>query len=71
MNSTDSSKQYVAAIVSIGHIMGFDVIAEGVEKDDQLDTLRTVGCDFIQGYIWGRPLPAEEADRIVAQSVRQ
>ena len=71
MNSTDSSKQYVAAIVSIGHIMGFDVIAEGVEEDDQLDTLRTVGCDFIQGYIWGRPLPAEEADRIVAQSVRQ
>ena len=65
MNTSDSSKQYVAAIISIGHIMGFDVISEGVEEESQLDTLREIGCDFIQGYIWGRPLPADEAEKLV------
>lgn len=65
MNSSDSSKQYVAAIISIGHIMKFDVISEGVEQQDQLETLRSVGCDYIQGFIWGRPMPPEEAENLV------
>ena len=69
MNSSDSSKQYVAAIISIGHIMGFDVIAEGIEEEAQLETLREIGCDFIQGYLWGRPLPKEEAEKLVWASV--
>ncbi|MBR3273412.1 MAG: bifunctional diguanylate cyclase/phosphodiesterase [Clostridia bacterium] len=69
MNSSDSSKQYVAAIISIGHIMNFDVISEGVEEPEQLDTLRSIGCDYIQGYIWGRPLPPEEAEALVLDSV--
>ena len=47
MNTSDSSKQYVAAIISIGHIMGVDVISEGVEEQEQLETLRSIGCDFI------------------------
>lgn len=71
MNSSDSSKQYVAAIISIGHIMGFDVIAEGIEEEAQLDTLREIGCDFIQGFFWGRPLPQEDAEKLVMDSVRQ
>ena len=69
MNSSDSSKQYVAAIISIGHIMNFDVISEGVEQPEQLDTLRSIGCDYIQGYIWGRPLPPEEAEALVLSSL--
>jgi len=69
MNTSDSSKQYVAAIISIGHIMNFDVISEGVEEPEQLDTLRSIGCDYIQGYIWGRPLPPEEAEALVLDSV--
>ena len=68
MNTSDSSKQYVAAIISIGHIMGFEVISEGVEDPDQLETLKEIGCDYIQGYIWGRPLPKEEAEQIVFAS---
>ena len=69
MNTSDSSKQYVAAIISIGHIMNFDVISEGVEQPEQLDTLRSIGCDYIQGYIWGRPLPPEEAEALVLKSI--
>ena len=65
MEKSESSKQYVAAIISMGHIMGFDVIAEGVEHNEQLETLRDVGCDLVQGFIWGRPLPKEEVEKLV------
>ena len=65
MNTGSSAKQYVAAIISMGHILGFDVISEGVEEQEQLETLREIGCDYIQGYIWGRPLPPEEAEKIL------
>ncbi len=69
MNTSDSSKKYVAAIISIGHIMNFDVISEGVEDPEQLETLRSIGCDYIQGYIWGRPLPPEEAEELVKSTM--
>lgn len=65
MNTSDSSRQYVAAIISMGHVMGFDVISEGVEEPEQLETLRDIGCDFIQGFIWGRPLSSEDAEKLV------
>ena len=67
MNTNDLSKQYVASIISIGHIMNFDVISEGVEESDQLDTLRDIGCDMIQGFIWGHPMTPEEAEKLVHQ----
>ena len=69
MNTGESSRQYVASIISIGHIMGFDVISEGVETPDQLETLKEIGCDFIQGFIWGRPLSAEDAGKLVEETV--
>ena len=65
MNSSDSSKQYVAAIISIGHIMNLEVISEGVEIPEQLETLQSIGCDYIQGYIWGSPMPPEEASKLI------
>ena len=69
MNMNDKSKQYVAAIISLGHSMGFEVISEGVEDTEQLETLREIGCDLIQGYIWGKPLPPEEAAKVVMESI--
>lgn len=65
MNSSDKAKKYVEAIISLGHIMGFDVISEGVEEPEQLETLKEIGCDLIQGYIWGRPMPQEDAEQLV------
>lgn len=65
MNTSDSSKQYVAAIISIGHIMGFEVISEGVEEQEQLRTLKQIGCDYVQGFIWGKPLPKEKAEKLI------
>jgi EAL domain-containing protein (putative c-di-GMP-specific phosphodiesterase class I) len=65
MNSTESAKQYVAAIISIGHIFNLKVISEGVESLDQLEVLKSIGCDYIQGFIWGKPLTPEEASKLV------
>ena len=65
MNNTESNKQYVSMIVSIGHILNLKVISEGVESDDQVDTLKEIGCDYIQGFVWGRPMPAEDAMLLV------
>lgn len=65
MNSSDSSKQYVATIISIGHTLNLKVISEGVEMQEQLETLRTIGGDYIQGFIWGKPMPPEEAAKLV------
>ena len=65
MNTSESSKQYVASIVSIGHILNLKVISEGVEQPEQLETLRKMGCDYIQGFIWGKPIPPEEAVKLV------
>ena len=70
MNLSNSSKQYVAMIISIGHILGLKVISEGVESKDQVNVLRNIGCDFIQGFVWGRPLPPEDAEKLLKESVR-
>ena len=63
MNEGESFRQYVAAIISMGHIMGFEVVSEGVESEDQVEILRNIGCDFIQGFVWGRPLSPEDAEK--------
>ena len=67
MNSSESTKKYVALIISIGHIMNLEVISEGVETDEQLNTLKSIGCDYIQGFIWGRPMPPDEAAKIIVE----
>ena len=71
MDSSESSRQYVASIISIGHILGFDVISEGVEEPEQLNTLKEIGCDFIQGFIWGHPLSAEDSEKLVLKEVNK
>ena len=48
------------AVIALGHNLGFEVIAEGVESPAQRDFLRQEGCDQSQGYFYSRPLPAAE-----------
>ena len=70
MNLSDSSKQYVAMIISIGHILDLKVVSEGVESPDQVTVLKNIGCDYIQGYVWGRPIPPEEASSLAGAAVQ-
>lgn len=65
MSLNESSKQYVAMIISIGHTLDLKVISEGVESADQVMVLKDIGCDYIQGYVWGRPMLPEDAFKLV------
>jgi EAL domain-containing protein (putative c-di-GMP-specific phosphodiesterase class I) len=56
--SRHESRSVVEAIISIAHVLGKVTVAEGVETSGQLQTLRQLGCDFAQGYLFAKPLPA-------------
>lgn len=58
----------VASIVSMGRILGMRVVAEGVETEEQVRQLRQIGCDYIQGYFFSKPLCAEEFFRFVSET---
>ncbi len=55
----------VASVVSLARAVGIVAIAEGVETVQQLEALQRLGCGFGQGYLWSRPRPADEIDRLM------
>jgi EAL domain-containing protein (putative c-di-GMP-specific phosphodiesterase class I) len=57
----------VSAIIAMAHALGLKVVAEGVETASQWDFLRDCGTQFAQGYHFGRPMPAEEIEDMLAQ----
>ncbi len=52
-------------IISMGHTLGFTVLAEGVENQAQLEFLREKGCDKYQGFLKSKPLPANEFEQLL------
>ena len=57
----DSDSRAIAlAIIEMAHALGLDVVAEGVENEEQLGVLVELGCDRAQGYLFSRPVPAPE-----------
>src|SRR5581483_1402780 len=56
----DRDLQLVSATIDLGHAMGLRVVAEGIEDEETLETLSSLGCDLAQGYFIGKPKPAEQ-----------
>jgi diguanylate cyclase (GGDEF)-like protein len=54
-------EQLIRGSILLSHSMGLEVLAEGLERDEQLEWLRAERCDLVQGYLVGRPTPLEEA----------
>ncbi|MHC5352414.1 phosphodiesterase DibA [Metapseudomonas furukawaii] len=52
------------AVTAMGHSLGLAVLAEGIETADQATFLRDLGCEYGQGYLFSRPVPAEEVERL-------
>jgi EAL domain-containing protein (putative c-di-GMP-specific phosphodiesterase class I) len=53
-------RRIVEATVGLAHGLGLEVVAEGVETGSHLELVRGLGCDAIQGYLWGAPAVAAE-----------
>ena len=55
----------VSAVIALGHELGLAVVAEGVETEAQAHELSTKRCDFVQGYLYGRPMGVSAATRMI------
>lgn len=54
-------------IIGMGHNLGLNVIAEGVETDEQRKCLARIGCDAFQGYLFNKPAPLYEFEQLITQ----
>jgi EAL domain-containing protein (putative c-di-GMP-specific phosphodiesterase class I) len=61
----DVDEAFVDAILRLGDSLGLSAVAEGIEHRAQADRLRQMGCRFGQGYLFGRPAPAAEVERLL------
>lgn len=60
MLTRGESRKVVASVIGLGHSLGMSTVAEGVEGQDEVDMLISLGCDIGQGWQFGRPVPANE-----------
>ena len=61
-----STRIITESILNMSHAMGFETVAEGVENERQFSYLVNAGCDIIQGFYLGKPLPSEKVDELLS-----
>lgn len=68
MNSQESQDRYaqiVRTVIMLGHNLELDVIAEGIETEEQMHILKSLGCEYGQGYYFAKPLPSPEVTELL------
>lgn len=63
INENEKSRQIVENLIHLAHSLNMSVVAEGVEQAEQVEALRCMTCDYVQGYVYSRPLPIEEFEK--------
>ncbi|MEM9004844.1 MAG: EAL domain-containing protein [Cyanobacteria bacterium P01_F01_bin.86] len=61
MNTENTSISIIHSIIGLAHNLGVKVVAEGIEQKEHMDYLRLARCDYGQGYLFAKPMPAENA----------
>jgi EAL domain-containing protein (putative c-di-GMP-specific phosphodiesterase class I) len=69
--SGHASDKILRAIVSLAKDLGLATVAEGAETESEIVLLSQLGCDYAQGFIFGQPLTAEEARRLVGAATQE
>jgi PAS domain S-box-containing protein len=65
--ASEQNPALLRTVVALSDSLGLSVTAEGIETQAQFDRLAALGCDFGQGYLFARPVPADQAAQIIAQ----
>ena len=60
------SREITRALVTLAHNVGIKVVAEGIEKHEQLDLLLEWNCDYIQGFLFSKPMPVAEFEQLLS-----
>lgn len=68
--SVQKSRDVVECMISLSQKLDIETVAEGIETDEQLDFLRSIHCDLIQGYIFSKPLPVPEFEAWLHQNLK-
>lgn len=68
--SHEKDRMIAACIISLAHKIEVNVVAEGVEREDQYELLKTEGCDIIQGFLFSRPVPPDALTALLNSSPR-
>jgi diguanylate cyclase len=72
IDSQHTNYEIVRSTVELAHSLGLTVVAEGIERTEELEVLRTLNCDYIQGYLIGRPRQATALTaRLLAHRLHQ
>ncbi len=69
MGSDDKTYRMVAGIINLSHDLAYKVIAEGVETIIELNLLRQLNCDYVQGYYFSKPVSAAEAKEFIVKGL--
>lgn len=54
----------ISSMIEMGHKLGYGIIAEGVENSEQLNILRDLGCEKVQGYLFSQPISAAKIEEL-------
>ncbi|MEL4860724.1 EAL domain-containing protein [Pseudoflavonifractor phocaeensis] len=65
---TPVNQEIMKFVINLAHLMKLGVVAEGVETAEQLERLRVIGCECVQGYYFAQPMPVGEFERLLAEN---
>jgi EAL domain-containing protein (putative c-di-GMP-specific phosphodiesterase class I) len=69
LSESEKSRGVVQMIAGLGHAIGMEIVAEGVERPEELTHIQDAGCEIVQGYLFGKPQSQDEILKILSETV--